>query len=486
MTHPGRNDPCPCGSGKKYKKCCLAVVQDTDFTLRRMQKTHAEVIPRLIEFALAALGPELFYEAWLEFNDHQTDEPFDPESPMNMLFMPWLLFNWIVELKPPGRKKYVETTIAEMFLFNDLEYLTSDEQALLRTSTRCPYTLCEVTEVKPGVGMRLLDLLRRIEYEVVEHTASQTLKRGEIVYCATSEMWGIKSNVGMGPFALRPTAKRDVFDLRKWMIEQSQTEKITSVHLYEFELDIRGLYLKLLAGMFSPPQLANTDGDPMVPQKLYFELDSADTAFHALKSLAKGRTAKELLNRAEVKDGLVVRAEIEWLGGKPEARKRLGGPVLLGLLKIDHERMIVEVNSNKRATRVRRLIERRLGPAAKYQTTLIEPIESQVQEMWNDAASGAATPLENAIGGSNSFNSPYEEPELRAFMEESARHHWESWFDLPVPALNDMTPREAARTEEGRDLLESLLLLYAINDEKSPENYFKADISALRRELGLK
>ncbi len=23
-TAPGRNDPCPCGSGKKYKKCCGA------------------------------------------------------------------------------------------------------------------------------------------------------------------------------------------------------------------------------------------------------------------------------------------------------------------------------------------------------------------------------------------------------------------------------------------------------------------------------
>ena len=22
MKKPGRNDPCPCGSGKKYKKCC--------------------------------------------------------------------------------------------------------------------------------------------------------------------------------------------------------------------------------------------------------------------------------------------------------------------------------------------------------------------------------------------------------------------------------------------------------------------------------
>jgi tetratricopeptide (TPR) repeat protein len=24
MTKAGRNDPCPCGSGKKYKQCCLA------------------------------------------------------------------------------------------------------------------------------------------------------------------------------------------------------------------------------------------------------------------------------------------------------------------------------------------------------------------------------------------------------------------------------------------------------------------------------
>lgn len=22
QPQPGRNDPCPCGSGKKYKKCC--------------------------------------------------------------------------------------------------------------------------------------------------------------------------------------------------------------------------------------------------------------------------------------------------------------------------------------------------------------------------------------------------------------------------------------------------------------------------------
>ena len=26
----GRNDPCPCGSGKKYKKCCLATTSGQD------------------------------------------------------------------------------------------------------------------------------------------------------------------------------------------------------------------------------------------------------------------------------------------------------------------------------------------------------------------------------------------------------------------------------------------------------------------------
>src|SRR2546421_5863302 len=32
----GRNDPCPCGSGKKYKKCCLARDQEKETSLAAM------------------------------------------------------------------------------------------------------------------------------------------------------------------------------------------------------------------------------------------------------------------------------------------------------------------------------------------------------------------------------------------------------------------------------------------------------------------
>jgi uncharacterized protein len=28
MPKVGRNQPCPCGSGKKYKQCCLAAVAE--------------------------------------------------------------------------------------------------------------------------------------------------------------------------------------------------------------------------------------------------------------------------------------------------------------------------------------------------------------------------------------------------------------------------------------------------------------------------
>ena len=37
MAQIGRNDPCPCGSGKKYKKCCMASDEAADRAARPAQ-----------------------------------------------------------------------------------------------------------------------------------------------------------------------------------------------------------------------------------------------------------------------------------------------------------------------------------------------------------------------------------------------------------------------------------------------------------------
>ena len=38
MAKPGRNDPCPCGSGNKYKKCCLAKEEAVAREQRRAER----------------------------------------------------------------------------------------------------------------------------------------------------------------------------------------------------------------------------------------------------------------------------------------------------------------------------------------------------------------------------------------------------------------------------------------------------------------
>ncbi|HJU44735.1 MAG TPA: SEC-C metal-binding domain-containing protein [Vicinamibacterales bacterium] len=46
MSHTGRNDACPCGSGKKYKKCCEL----------KQQKTRASTFLLVLVGLLMAAG----------------------------------------------------------------------------------------------------------------------------------------------------------------------------------------------------------------------------------------------------------------------------------------------------------------------------------------------------------------------------------------------------------------------------------------------
>lgn len=52
MSQTGRNDPCPCGSGKKDKKCCLAAAELATFGCGKMRKTEGELMDELLEFTV--------------------------------------------------------------------------------------------------------------------------------------------------------------------------------------------------------------------------------------------------------------------------------------------------------------------------------------------------------------------------------------------------------------------------------------------------
>ncbi len=71
MPLVGRNDRCPCGSGKKHKKCCLtrkSVTATEDFSYRRYRKIESDLIPKLMRCAAETWGKAALFEAWNEFD----------------------------------------------------------------------------------------------------------------------------------------------------------------------------------------------------------------------------------------------------------------------------------------------------------------------------------------------------------------------------------------------------------------------------------
>jgi hypothetical protein len=150
MTKIGKNAACPCGSGRKYKACCLGTANSSDFQFRLNRRLSSELIPRVIEFADEST--EVVSEAWMQFYGTEDIRDMETDSEMNALFMPWFLFNWGLELEEKGTSEIDEITIAELFLVANAGQLTIDEKDFLVSSVRCPYTFCEVRDVKPGVG----------------------------------------------------------------------------------------------------------------------------------------------------------------------------------------------------------------------------------------------------------------------------------------------------------------------------------------------
>jgi len=84
MNNPGRNDPCHCGSGKKYKKCCLPQEQPTLISdPRREESFIAELRPDLdeaVDRALQRLARGEGKQAESEIAELLEGEPFIPDS----------------------------------------------------------------------------------------------------------------------------------------------------------------------------------------------------------------------------------------------------------------------------------------------------------------------------------------------------------------------------------------------------------------------
>ena len=84
----GRNDPCPCGSNKKYKRCCLSRQHSVDDSGWQRQRVASDSLTEdMLVFARKRFGDEIF-EAWMDFNQSDTPPPMGDDFSEQQVFFP--------------------------------------------------------------------------------------------------------------------------------------------------------------------------------------------------------------------------------------------------------------------------------------------------------------------------------------------------------------------------------------------------------------
>lgn len=152
---------------------------------------------------------------------------------------------------------------------------------------------------------------------------------------------------------------------------------------------------------------------------------------------------------------------------------------ILGSIKISRDSLVGEVNSEKRAVRLRAEIEKRLGPSAVHQSTRAQTTEQLLKD--------APRRTSRAKFDDEDLQDMLREPEVRKRVQESLQKQAEAWVDQEVPLLGGRTPRQAVQDPDGREIVEALLLEWERRGEGKGvyPGDIRPDINAIRRLLDL-
>lgn len=485
-----RNDLCPCGSGKKYKKCCMSADESAspEFIWRKIRQAEADLLIPLIEYAVDRFGNEILQYAsdmfWVEeeFAQYASDLP-----DMKFVFSLWAVFNcdvmdfieeteWALEIL-----KLEEVSIARLYLEEHDEKLNPFQRRYIQEIISRPYSFFQVMDVSAGKTLTLRDLFLNQTHVVIEKQASRPEIKGAILFTRVISMDGVSVMTGCMAFPIPPHYQASFIDFRNEMKEIAKNP-VTPELLMEYEFELRERFFEIVAEAQNPklPELHNTDGDPLAPVKLKYHLNCSPTeAFDCLKSLAAGVDDTKLLMDTDLNPaGELKRIHFSWLK-KGNAKNPGWENTVMGTIKINGNQMNIEVNSVNRAETIKKEIKKRLGKRAAYQTSVITSIPKMMEKS-RESGTATLSPKERT-----DHDKLMQIPEVKAKITEMAKKHWDSWVDIALPALGNLTPREATKDPVGREKLDGIFLHFESMNRSHGINEFSPDIVNLKKILGI-
>ncbi len=464
-----RNAPCPCGSGKKYKKCHLPIDEasrrssspstdsstPTRWVLPRSADVPAgvgasraihELDARLAE-SLLRFARDRFPAEWHEITASWRRDPLAAQhrGPLSLY-----------------HSKIHGASAAEHFAAERGARLTARERGWLDAQRAAWLSVWEVVTLDRGRGMTVKDLLTNETREVLESSASRTLFERHAILGRVAEYEGIAVFAGMHPRPLEPRDAATVVlaartRLRRKTaipIDRLRDEAIVEYLTKRWEEAVADQDLR----SSTPPQLFNTDGDELLLTVDHFDVDPAARS-QVLARIAKIEEADETQTDGDEDVIPFVQAASAQAGGLET--------VLTGRVCVRDDKLRIETNSIRRADRLRARVEKACGDRIRFRTREhTDPTSPQVRERVRRTS---ASPMP---------------PEAEALVRGAKERHYADWVDFPIPALGGLTPREAIRSRRGREAVDVMLKQMESLEARLPESQ-RFDVGKLRAALAL-
>lgn len=466
-ARPGRNDPCPCGSGTKYKKCCAnasaspASASGVELPSDRATALHAldgSLVERMHAFATRM-------EGWEPEEDFPIDVVTFPEA--ELFLDTWAVYEYAGYA--PG-----DRTIRERFLEGRCFELRTNEIAWLEAQGRAWLTAWEVVSVVPGASVVVRDLFTGEERNVIERLASESLVARDVLLGRVVDHEGLSLFCGLHPLPLAPRDGAAVVDIVRKELSGRRNGRLTVEDLRMPEV------ATLLIGAWEviwhqvanrrPPALHNTDGEPLVMVREELTVIGALAAVRQRLLALPGAT----LDDEADDDG---NEAIVFVRENPHGSQLEN--TVTGRVVLAKKALALETNSLDRATKLRKDVERACAGMVRYHSrTELDGAELVQQASGaGAAASGRRRPRDRR---------PSAPPELRATLQQMKTQQYERWCDLTIPALGGLTPRQAAESRSKRVRDELALILKEIERSEAMVPSDEAfDVDVIRHELGL-
>jgi hypothetical protein len=461
----GRNDPCPCGSGKKYKQCCGRGDAALGAALDSHENAVARAMAWLSQHHQKAFGTALtmaLYDAidGLFADDEQAQEALagiDQElwTQIQINLSEWLLAEGDIEVKG----EFVR--VADLLQGPRGPLLSVAQRAWLAQLAQRPLRLYDVTDVAPGATLTLCDALDREAEPVIvtERSGSRTLRPGMCIGARVMDVDGQHQLSG----AVYPFSQLGAQAARRALLasEDEDGEAIDEDPDDDRGSDddamLTGLTIidSWLEQLLLPPTIPDivdaSTGEPLVPTADHYDVNdwvALSTALEAQGDV-KGDRIAGWSRLQEGADGLVrARATVT----PNEAATRVS----------------VFYRTAKLAEEGRRWFDALAGASVRFRLQEVSDPKGALSRP------GALQPPSTAESGLPAGL----DPETAAQIIESAiRRNYARWADEPIPALDNRTPRDAIRTEAGLERVKGLLRSYAEGEARQAAQQGRREIS---------